>query len=1213
MQGLLAGAPVTFLDDRLENAVRTQWESATGLTLSTPPEDTELANSLFTTLTARHKAIANLTGLEACTSLTRIDLAYNDVSDLSPLANLTGIRQLELGYGSPLAEQGINMQATGTNLITDLSPLANLANLTYLNIGGNTGVASIAAISTLASLRELWMGSQAISDWTPLSDRAESLEIFAEVGCGVANEHMPVFAGLTLLTALCISQESGLSDISPLASLNLGIAAFMNCPITDFSAAAHWTNLYMLPLKNIPIGSLASLAGLQNLQNLEIENCGISDISPLAGHTSIQRLTLTNNAIVDLSVAATLTGLTQLGLQNNQITDIQALLDNPGLGGDDSCDIRENPLSQDAACTQVPALRAKFNNPNNCFSNAICGPTVTLTISVVDTGNTWPAPGTYEVALGSTEHVEARPLNGTGWAFSHWTGDVSSASLQTDVFMDRDKTIQAVFITPGDHTLTVHREGMGSGYVFPEPGVYAYLHNQSPWVNVNPSAGSYFGGWQGDMSGFDINPSLLMDQDKSVTAIFETSGFTLTTQSVGTGQVYPWAGEHRYVEGAVVPLDAWSWGGWEFDHWEGDIGGADPSNATIEVTMDQNRTVTAVFEMNGNTLTIAVEGNDCGFTRPGAGQYTFNAGFSYTIEAHANAGCHFDHWEGDIGTEVPQNPVLTVLMDQDRAVTAVFASGGKTLTMAVGSGGCGTVYPLSGAHGYVEGSVVDLHAVPDAGCRFVHWEGDIGSADSLNRNIQVIMDQDRTITAVFEDWGNTLTLAVGGDGCGTTNPSPGLSGHDETENVTIQAIAQAGCRFDHWEGDIGTADSSSPVIQVAMDQDRAITAIFTYSGKTLTLMTGGTGCGTVLPPPGEHLYEEGGIVVIEALPGIECQFDHWEGDAVGSENPVSIVMDQDKTITAVFTGGGGEGSFLPKFIVTDFIELDKIHRISRFRSGAGHDYSPGDPESCRSMKHYYCAGYGLDSTDVTMFAPCDGTILWITQEWAGKQLGIAPDGYTSYLLILFHVTTTPEITVGAHVSAGQVLGTGSAGTWIDIALWSAEQQYSYFDAMTDAVYKGYLDRGVHKLSNLIIGEVERDADSLVCEGEAFASPSALPDFYYLEDPAEGEGGTLFSHSADQNQDGHISVSELLRIVQFYNSGGYHCAGAGNPTEDGYQPGPGSIECISHDSDYQPYDGRINLSELLRLIQFYNTGRCHRCPDQYTEDGFCLDAGDTGPE
>ncbi len=100
---------------------------------------------------------------------------------------------------------------------------------------------------------------------------------------------------------------------------------------------------------------------------------------------------------------------------------------------------------------------------------------------------------------------------------------------------------------------------------------------------------------------------------------------------------------------------------------------------------------------------------------------------------------------------------------------------------------------------------------------------------------------------------------------------------------------------------------------------------------------------------------------------------------------------------------------------------------------------------------------------------------------------------------------------------------------------------------------------------------------------------------------EGEEGEVPSecHAADQNCDNLVNLSELLRVIQFFNSGGYHCQAG---TEDGYAPGPGDTGCAPHTSDYNSQDWLINLSELLRLIQFFNSGGYHPCAGG--EDGFC---------
>lgn len=121
-------------------------------------------------------------------------------------------------------------------------------------------------------------------------------------------------------------------------------------------------------------------------------------------------------------------------------------------------------------------------------------------------------------------------------------------------------------------------------------------------------------------------------------------------------------------------------------------------------------------------------------------------------------------------------------------------------------------------------------------------------------------------------------------------------------------------------------------------------------------------------------------------------------------------------------------------------------------------------------------------------------------------------------------------------------------------------------------------------------------------GDGEGVPEGLPEGNIEEGFQEGE---LPAHAADQNGDGVISLTELLRVIQFFNSQGYYCVTAPVTSEDGYLPGPGtSHDCMPHSSDYNPQNWQISLTELLRLIQFFNTGGYHACPGQGTEDGYC---------
>ena len=56
--------------------------------------------------------------------------------------------------------------------------------------------------------------------------------------------------------------------------------------------------------------------------------------------------------------------------------------------------------------------------------------------------------------------------------------------------------------------------------------------------------------------------------------------------------------------------------------------------------------------------------------------------------------------------------------------------------------------------------------------------------------------------------------------------------------------------------------------------------------------------GTVTPESG--MFIEGTEVELKAVPIQEYIFKNWEGDAGGNENPLKIIMLEDKNITAVF-------------------------------------------------------------------------------------------------------------------------------------------------------------------------------------------------------------------------------------------------------------------------------------------------------------------------
>ena len=145
--------------------------------------------------------------------------------------------------------------------------------------------------------------------------------------------------------------------------------------------------------------------------------------------------------------------------------------------------------------------------------------------------------------------------------------------------------------------------------------------------------------------------------------------------------------------------------------------------------------------------------------------------------------------------------------------------------------------------------------------------------------------------------------------------------------------------------------------------------------------------------------------------------------------------------------------------------------------------------------------------------------------------------------------------------------------------------------------------------------VDADADGRLAAGEVMdALPGLAPSVFADMDSNSDDrltvaellatGATPLIHSADQDGDRRISMSELLRAVQLYNSAGHHCANTPGVSEDGYRPGPGAAHaCRPHASDYVGPDWFIELSELLRLIQLHNAAGYAPCTPPCSEDSF----------
>ena len=158
---------VNIPDPNLRNAIEQALGKAQGATITVAEME---ALDVFSAI---NKNITNLTGLEAATQLTILDLRDNSISDISPLAGLTNLTVLRFARNditnvSPLAGlTNLTVLNLRDNLVSDISAIAGLTNLTVLRLDINS-ISNISSLVRLTKLTQLYLGSNSISDLSSL-------------------------------------------------------------------------------------------------------------------------------------------------------------------------------------------------------------------------------------------------------------------------------------------------------------------------------------------------------------------------------------------------------------------------------------------------------------------------------------------------------------------------------------------------------------------------------------------------------------------------------------------------------------------------------------------------------------------------------------------------------------------------------------------------------------------------------------------------------------------------------------------------------------------------------------------------------------------------------------------------------------------------------------------------------------------------------------
>ena len=171
-----------------------------------------------------------------------------------------------------------------------------------------------------------------------------------------------------------------------------------------------------------------------------------------------------------------------------------------------------------------------------------------------------------------------------------------------------------------------------------------------------------------------------------------------------------------------------------------------------------------------------------------------------------------------------------------------------------------------------------------------------------------------TTWQIYEAPKYNLTVNIEGEGNITANwnnqeknitheNNETISNITEGTNITLTAQPNQDWHFHEWTGETDEIDDpKSNETFITMEDNYNITAHFTEEEppEQYELAIDIDGEGSVEIDPDQEEYEEGEEVTLTADPDEGWTFKEWTGDYEETDEEITITMDQDKTITAVF-------------------------------------------------------------------------------------------------------------------------------------------------------------------------------------------------------------------------------------------------------------------------------------------------------------------------
>ena len=214
------------------------------------------------------------------------------------------------------------------------------------------------------------------------------------------------------------------------------------------------------------------------------------------------------------------------------------------------------------------------------------------------------------------------------------------------------------------------------------------------------------------------------------------------------------------------------------------------------------------------------------------------------------------------------------------------------LTNTTPGGGSVAMNPPGGI--YLSNTVVTLTATPASGWTFLRWNG---AVTATGNPLALTMDGAKSIRAVF---GTGLTTTTNLAGTSVTL-WPAAGPYPYGSLVRLVGVPGAGNRFNRWFSNISGPTTNTLDFTVLTANTNVAAFFVTLTGNNFTLTTLLNGYGTVNRNPAANSYASNASVTLTAQPDAGYAFTGWSGDTNSALNPLTLVMNANKTMTASFT------------------------------------------------------------------------------------------------------------------------------------------------------------------------------------------------------------------------------------------------------------------------------------------------------------------------